>query len=220
MELGLEPIQDRWDLLKLCWQRRLNHMDVELPLGHAPRYPVVVARHIENAAFVHETFAPRVPLSLLNYVVRNIWITLPSAQTNGWATNGHVHANNFSAIRSLLAQPLPAFQTTIKGELWSRTFQQWRRAWANKPTLQRLCAALPAEDHRAAKLHMRVYLCTSTIGQGCTLQFLFRAGRAPLARLASKIQSRSQPALPDTGLPGLRGTRGNSRACTTPLQPL
>ena len=208
LDLGLEPLQDRWDLLKLCWHRKLHVMRENHTAGQLHRYPAVVADYTQGYEYrqrfnrlqegnTSQASTPR-PSPLFVHVVACIWQGLPSAALHGWADRECEHRV------TLFDESHGAFQAHMKQELWARTLNVFAVSMAAKSSLQLLASTLPSlpVDQVPPRRGIRPYLRFSTLDSGCCLQFQVRAGTVLLRGKANKMPGRlhaDSPACPCCG---------------------
>ena len=181
LDLGLEPLQDRWDLLKLCWHRKLYRMREDREDGQPHRFPAVMADY--TAAFRYQGSKLH---GLFVHDVLDVWRSLPSALEHDWGSRDCAHRH------TLFDDSHTAFQTRMKCQLWKRTLDSFVSSVAGKPRLHlfaKTIASVPLDKVPSRRV-MRPYLRFSRLESGCCLQFLFRAGTVHLRSVAHDFTGR------------------------------
>jgi hypothetical protein len=198
LDLGLEPLQDRWDLLKLCWHRKLHRMVADRAPQEPARYPAVVAtctagQRYRGGARTSAARASRAPISLLFvHCANHIWAGLPSTDVHGWGQADCAHR------LGLFAQSHGSFQTYIKKQLWARTIAAATARMQHKTSMQLFAGLIPtlSVGQVPARRGMAAYLRCSSEDAGCCLQFKFRAGSVLLNARAHKFPGSLHAASP------------------------
>ena len=168
LDLGLEPLQDRWDLLKFGWCWKL----VSMAPDRTPR--------IVYDALKRDFLQSRPSSTLFHHVVAPRLAALPLASTPDWQ----------QTLNGWFAQSKDTLKKKLRREIFGRRLRDCRALMASKSQLQIYMHIHGSDDSVLLDSPgMRRYLRSSCAAAGCHLQFQFRAGSALVRELTHKFPS-------------------------------